>query len=127
MYFVLCCDRGVINTAAGVETSQSTCPLVHCHTAVGHSKAVLSVFEFYLCVVLCYDRGVINTAAGVETSQTTCPLVYCHTAVGHSKAVLSVFATDTCLYTASKGMLLISFTSSYCHQTCLLVSLFVHL
>jgi len=45
---VVCCDRGVISPAAGTEAvtlpAQGTCPLVHCHTAVGHSKAVLSVF-----------------------------------------------------------------------------------
>ena len=61
---------------------------------------------------LCCDRGVINAAAGIETAissaQSTCPLVHCHTAVGHSKAILSVFATDTCLYTASKGICFLS-------------------
>ena len=34
--------RGVINAAQGRSLKQS--PLVHSHTAVGHHKAVLSVF-----------------------------------------------------------------------------------
>ena len=72
------------------------CPLVHCHTAV-----CLSV------CLLCYDRGVINAAVGTEAlmspAHSGCPLVHRHTAVGHSKAVLSVSASDTHLYTASKG------------------------
>jgi len=51
---------------------------------------------------------VINPAAGAEVTslpavEGSCPLVHCHTAVGHSKAVLSVFATDSLLFTASKG------------------------
>jgi len=41
--FVCCCwRRGVINSVA--NKGNSTCPIVHCHTAVGHSKAVLSLF-----------------------------------------------------------------------------------
>jgi len=34
-------------------------------------------------------------------------LIHSHTAVGHSKAVLSVFATESTLYSSSKGICLI--------------------
>lgn len=34
--------RGVINSV--VSKSTSGCPIAHCYTAVGHSKAVLSLF-----------------------------------------------------------------------------------
>jgi len=59
---------------------------------------------------------VINPAAGAEETslpavEGSCPLVHCHTAVGHSKAVLSVFATDSLLFTASKGTHYLSSTS----------------
>jgi len=44
----VCCS-GVINTVVEgsdtmISSAQSTCPLQHSHTVVGHSKAVLSVF-----------------------------------------------------------------------------------
>ena len=38
----LLCRRGVINSVASKGTSN--CPIAHCYTAVGHSKAVLSLF-----------------------------------------------------------------------------------
>jgi len=34
--------RGVINSVTNKGTL--SCPIVHCYTAVGHSKAVLSLF-----------------------------------------------------------------------------------
>ena len=60
------------------------------------------------CCVSCFcDSGVINAAAGAKPlmpgGQGACPLAHCHTAVGHRKAVLSLAATDSHLYTASKG------------------------
>lgn len=52
------------------------------------------------------SRGVISSATGGSElpPRGNCPLIHRHTAVGHSKAVLAVFATDSMLYSASKGI-----------------------
>src|SRR6218665_3163675 len=55
------------------------------------------------CNCCFYCSGVINAA--VPSSMTKdFLLIHSHTAVGHSKAVLSVFASESTLYSSSKGM-----------------------